>query len=107
MCSSEQNKLMKINYMRKNDIELRENEIVKWFPNHFYGQELQYEKIGDYYMDKDYMFIDKSMFEKTELCYALVFFNNGIPEFVDDRPLELDPKDVYDFLHVLKYALTK
>lgn len=69
-------------------------EIVMWEPNRYYGNEDQYEKDGDYYLDPKYSFhrIHRSCFKNPEYCFTIASFNYDKNEdfytvqFCGDRP---------------------
>lgn len=75
-------------------------EIVKYYPNDYYGTEDNYEKDGNYYYDSSHIFrIHESCFKSKENCYTILIFRYSetsqdyVAEFVSDRYLDLDDKE--------------
>ena len=83
-------------------------EIVKYYPNSYYGKESEYEFDEDrnLYKGKYFnTFINKSCFKNPESCFTLASWvdidhDEKTPDlkFVGKRPLELDEDELKDFL---------
>ena len=102
--------------MRRGNLELRRYsssdrwEIVKWQPNPYYGKESEYIRSDNGYIDgkRRHVVIDESCFVNPETCYSLAFIENGIPDYVGNRPLELtDIVEILDFLELLRKGVTR
>lgn len=94
-------------------------EIIKWYPNTYYGSEERLIKEGytkDTYpsgrwqMKKDWHSIDMSCFDNPESCYTIATLAYDDDErccdmtTVGPRLLELDDAERKDFFAVYKYA---
>ena len=69
-------------------------EIVKWYPNEYYGKEHEYEKNGEWYVrDGEPMCrVHENLFSSPELCYTIAFIDKGVPCMIKERCLEFDTK---------------
>jgi hypothetical protein len=91
-------------------------DIVKWYPNVFYGKKDEYEPVPDkpnMYQpkNKDYTFtVDEDVFSVPETNYMVAHITND-PEpdvvTVRFRPWELDSEDQESFKKILEYILGK
>jgi len=89
---------MKTYSKRINNIELRSVssndivrflEIVKWFPNKYYGHEDEYVKYGNYYVPRngESYNIHESCFKNKESCFTVASIS------IDDNP-EIRPINI-------------
>ena len=92
--------------------------IVKYHPNRYYGELMNYlnngwEDCGDFVRDKDHkgsVSIDKKCFEGKETNYVIAFLKydkkEGVAELtsVGDRLLYIEEEDKKDFWEVYKIA---
>jgi hypothetical protein len=115
--------------IRINNIECREPrsdsgnyEMVKWYPNEYYGSEQKmiddgYEKViypnGGWGMKKDWHTVNESCFQNPESCYVIAWLkiNHREPcidlETVGSRLLNLTVEDRNDFFEVYRIAEEK
>lgn len=84
-------------------------EIVRWYPNSFYGKENDFIKIDDeqyQYKDSENCYVHKDCFKNPESCYVIAFVEGSEEEpdlrTVGIRPWQLDEKDEQDFKQILK-----
>lgn len=93
-------------------------DIVKWYPNVYYGQKDKYEPVPDrphMYQPKneDYKFsVDETAFDIPECSYIVAYITNGtFPSYgtspdvvsVGFRPWELGNEDQESFKKILEY----
>jgi len=85
-------------------------EIVFWYPNHYYGNEDQYKKDGEWYLPKEgpaaYR-IHEGCFKNPESCYTLATIEiKEEPDIISVglRPFELAAKDRADFEAIVRLA---
>lgn len=82
---------MKKRNIRKGNIEIRwkEEEIVCYYKNSYYGREGEYKKEGDFYIDpsRPWHKIHESCFKSPEACYQ-------IAKIIPSRDEEPDIKTV-------------
>jgi hypothetical protein len=109
--------------IRINNIECRSNqdryEIVKWYPNTYYGAEQRlieegYERVeypnNRWQLKRDWHNIDMSCFINPESCYTIATLEYDDDEMCCDmttvgpRLLELDKKERDNFFTVYKLA---
>lgn len=101
---------------RIGDIELRKInnnwQIVRWYPNSFYGKENDFIKIGDdfyQYKGKDNCYVHNDCFKNPESCYVIAFIEGSEDEpdirSVGMRAFELNEEDEKNFKQLLKSAL--
>lgn len=88
-------------------------EIVKYYPNSYYGTESNFEKQGEFYLDGTHSIrVHKSCFKSKENCYTILIFryneynDDYIAEFVSDRYLDLND-DEWDTLHEILFVVNK
>lgn len=103
--------------MRRNNLELRKVhnrekmfEIVKWYPNTYYGKESDYDFDGEWYKPKGSRghSISPSCFANPESCYVIVFIEDGLVDFIGDRAIELETmEEMKDFLFLLRKGIKK
>ena len=102
--------------LRLNNIEFREYsdhkkfEIVKWYPNKYYGKELEYKWNGDFaYMPNSMGKIHKSCFNNPENCYVISFIDFNITEpnieVVGFRDIQLDEDSYLDYRTVANMGI--
>lgn len=90
-------------------------DIVFWYPNSYYGKEDEFDYDARKCMYRSRgehgYWVDPACFKHKESCYSLARL---IPdsklddehdiESVGSRPFNLDPKDLSDYLSVVKYS---
>lgn len=88
-------------------------EIVKYYPNSYYGAEANFEKEGEFYLDGTHSIrVHKSCFKSKENCYTILIFrynkhdNDYTAEFVSDRYLDLND-DEWNTLHEILSVVNK
>jgi hypothetical protein len=90
-------------------------EIVKWYPNAYYGKESEYTLLesGNYTVkgkNAEHVYIDKAVFKNPESCYTLAFLkkddrNDDIRvELCWGRIFDLEDTDYADYNAVVRQA---
>lgn len=87
-------------------------EIVKYYPNPYFGKEHEYEDHGVFYKPKDNPnhSIDKNIFKHKEMCYSIAMWrwnqrnSEYVFEFVGSRPLDLSDEERSWFWKVYKHG---
>lgn len=99
--------------MKKGNLELRSRcgkyEIIYWQDNEYYGKQSEYIFDGDWYkktLDSNH-YISPSCFENPKFCCTIAFIEAGVPDFIDERPLELKDNELRDFLKLLILGIKK
>lgn len=92
-------------------------EIVKWYPNNYFGKEKEYRKDG--YVDnfegwgltRDWHTISKALFTYPENCIVIAFIEKSNEDWelrsVGERLLELTPEEQQDFFTVYTLGQAK
>jgi hypothetical protein len=107
--------------IRVNNIECRFSqsryEIVKWQPNHYYGQREEYLANGWRFeagwMTRDNVSVQASTFDMPETCYTIATLHHDTDEMCCDmktvgtRLLDLNENDRNDFFIVYGLAEQK
>ena len=112
MCSSNQSEKQNSDYMKRNNIELIQQEgyqeIVKWYDNPFYGKEADYPyEMGIFRHNDQHDFVLKDSFKHPRAMYVLASIKDNRIGFVNDRAAELEVADLYDFVKLLIEATEK
>ncbi len=107
--------------MKRNNIELRIYnekplllEIVKWQDNIYYQKQkdyIQHETKKDFYYKSngENIGIHKDLFNVAQTCYTILYINNnGVVEFISNRPMELsDLNECNDMLFLMRKGIKK
>lgn len=78
--------------------EYPDYEIVRWYRNNYYQNEDNYIEREKYFTPnnifKDRIKLDKSLFEKEEFCYSIVFFTYNNGKYILDKIYNNDDGDL-------------
>ena len=99
--------------MKRGNLELRKIasgwEIICWEDCPYFGKQADYDLVDGWYRPKGntHHSIDPKLFDKKQTCYTICFIKLGIPDYVENRPMELVDSDLRPFLFLLRAGIKK
>lgn len=103
--------------LRRGNIELKKTfgnntsfEVIKWYDNVYFEKENEYPIVSDGMRSKTIeskSFVSESLFKLKQTCYVIASIENGIVNFVGDRFIDLDKKEIFDFVFLLRSGIKK
>lgn len=101
---------------RKGNVEICETgcgssrlQILMYTTNHYYGNENNYIKNGEWYELSSYRNckVHEDCFKSPQIKYVVAFIENGVVEFVGNRALKLEYENLLNFTYMLRYGIKK